>query len=506
MWFYLLAIVVFLVLIHLLVNYNERARLIRRIPGPKDTFILGNAPEVPLDPVDLWKLGRQFAKCFKDIYRIWIYPLAVVNIYNPEDIEKIIATTKFNEKSVIYSFLKPWLQEGLLLSRGKKWQNRRKILTPAFHFNILKEFCIILEENSHRLVDRLKKTCGETIDITPIISEYTLHSICETAMGSRLDDTGGAGKSYKQAIYALGTFIVERFMRIPLFSDFIFNLTTIAREQNKQLETLHKFTETIIEERKEYIEKNGVHIFDGNNIEDDTFMMGKKKKIAMLDLLLLAEKEGSINRQGIQEEVDTFMFEGHDTTASGLTYCLMLLANHKDVQDKVVAELHEIFGESDRPATIEDLNRMRYLDCCIKESMRLYPPVPFISRNIDETVELSNYKIPPGTMCHIHIFDLHRREDLFQNALQFEPDRFLPKNSVGRHPYSYIPFSAGPRNCIGQKFATLEMKSCVSATLRNFALEPVTKEADIEIISDLVLRNHGPVSVKMMPRNKPSFS
>lgn len=134
---------------------------------------------------------------------------------------------------------------------------------------------------------------------------------------------------------------------------------------------------------------------------------------------------------------------------------------------------------------------MRYLECCIKESLRLYPPVHFISRNISETVKLSmlwfhcyfaffvvpiilntreqtilvnvflntskcffyslsgNYTVPAGTICHIHIYDLHRQENLFENPLEFIPERFLPEKCIGRHPYAYIPFSAGPRNCIG---------------------------------------------------------
>ncbi|KAJ2947943.1 hypothetical protein O0L34_g9735 [Tuta absoluta] len=222
----------------------------------------------------------------------------------------------------------------------------------------------------------------------------------------------------------------------------------------------------------------------------------------MLDLMLLSEEEGEIDRQGIQEEVDTFMFEGHDTTASGLTYCLMLLANNKDVQNKIVAELDEIFGDSDRPATIEDFSKMKYLECCIKESLRLYPPVPFVSRLIDDEVKLSVASVPAGTYCHIHIYDLHRQEKYFKNAIQFDPDRFLPENSFGRHPYSYIPFSAGPRNCIGQKFAMMELKSCVAAILRNFVLEPVTRESEVVFIADLVLRNEGPVSIKFVPRRQ----
>ncbi|KAL4712740.1 hypothetical protein ACJJTC_008037 [Scirpophaga incertulas] len=237
----------------------------------------------------------------------------------------------------------------------------------------------------------------------------------------------------------------------------------------------------------------------GNQFEDN---VDRKKRAAMLDLLIQAEKDGSIDSQGIQEEVDTFMFEGHDTTAAGLTFCFMLLANNKEIQDRIVAELKEIYStDESRKTSIEDLNKMKYLERCIKESLRLYPPVHFISRIIHEPIELSNFTIPPSTFCHVQIYDLHRKADLFEDPEKFDPDRFLPENSIGRHPYAYIPFSAGPRNCIGQKFAILEMKAAVAAILRKFELTPVTRPEDIRLSADLILRNDGPVLVKFVRRN-----
>ncbi|KPI94940.1 Cytochrome P450 4C1 [Papilio xuthus] len=249
--------------------------------------------------------------------------------------------------------------------------------------------------------------------------------------------------------------------------------------------------------------ENGINLFEAVEGRDDdeyTMMYAKKKRTAMLDLLILAEQEGLIDPIGIEEEVDTFMFEGHDTTAAGLTYCLMLLANHPYIQDKIFTELREIFGNTKRTASVEDLNAMHYLDRCIKESFRLYPPVPFISRWMNESVTLSNYTVPAGTSCHIHIYDLHRSELLYPNPTVFDPDRFLPENVAKRHHYAYIPFSAGPRNCIGQKFAMMVMKSVVSGIIRNFELHPVTTCSDLRFQADLVLRNSEPVYIKFSKR------
>ncbi|CAB3256532.1 unnamed protein product [Arctia plantaginis] len=500
MWVYLVGIALVLCILHIILNYNEQARLLRKIPGPQYDFLVGNGVRAFSSGAALMRLGREYAKTWNGIYRIWIPPFGAVLIYNPEDIETVISGTKYNDKSLIYGFLTPWLRDGLLLSSGSKWQERRKILTPAFHFNILRQYFLIIEENSQRFLDNLKQTAGKPIDIAPVLSEFTLSSICETAMGTQLNEDSGSGKSYKQAIYSLGYVIMHRFVRIYLYPNFIFNLTSLGRAQRHHLEAVHRFTKQVIQKRKAYVDKYGPNLPD-DNIDDEVFVYKKKKKTAMLDLLISAEREGLIDKEGVQEEVDTFMFEGHDTTASGLTFCFLLLANHKDIQDKIVSELKEIFGDSKRAITMGDLSKMKYMECCIKESLRLYPPVHFISRNLTEATVLSNYTVPAGTLCHIPIIDLHRRADLFPDPEKFDPDRFLPENSVGRHTYSYIPFSAGPRNCIGQKFAMMEMKIAIAEVLRQFELQPVTRPSDIVFMADLVLRNEGPVLVQFVERH-----
>nr|AHW57334.1 CYP4M39 [Chilo suppressalis] len=499
---YFLYIVIFLCCVHVVFNYNGKARALKRIPGFRDRFIVGNALELLLSPVDLMQLPRKSAKNLAKIFRFWSFPIGAVVIYDPEDIEKVLQSMKHNEKALIYRILQPWLKDGLLLSNGLKWQQRRKILTPSFHFNILKQFLVTLEENSARLVKDLEGKVEQEIDIVPLISEFTLNSICETSMGTKLsDETSSAALSYKNAIYELGKKFVDRFTKVHYNIDFIFALSSIGRQQKRYLEIVHDFTKRVIKDRKEYIETFGIDI-DEMNVSDEDIFFKSKRKTAMLDLLISAQNKGLIDDNGVQEEVDTFMFEGHDTTAAALAFCLMSIANDKGIQERLFSELDGIFGDSSQPATMDDLSRMQYLECCIKESLRLYPPVHLMGRTLGETVTLSDYVVEKGTYILILIYDMHRREDLFKDALKYNPDRFLPENSIGRHPFSFIPFSAGPRNCIGQKFAMLEMKSSLSAILRRYRLEPVTGHGDIEITADVVLRTSHPILVKFVRREK----
>lgn len=242
----------------------------------------------------------------------------------------------------------------------------------------------------------------------------------------------------------------------------------------------------------------------------------------MLDTLLAAEAKGEIDAEGIREEVDTFMFEGHDTTATGLVYIFFLLGQHKEVQQRVFEEIRSVVDEANgEPLGTAQFNSMSYTDRVIKESMRLYPPVPFISRDLTEDIRLaSGHRIPTGTQCHLHIFDLHRDPEQFPDPEVFDPDRFLPEESEKRHPFAYLPFSAGVweecrkhytlfnyslsilgmRNCIGQKYAMLEMKSCITDVLMNYSVEPVTKLEDIVFFVDIVLRTKCPVKVQFVKR------
>lgn len=136
-----------------------------------------------------------------------------------------------------------------------------------------------------------------------------------------------------------------------------------------------------------------------------------------------------------------------------ICFSLMLFAVNKDVQEQIVQEMNEIFPDPNEEPTIQKLNELKYLERCIKESLRLYPSVSFISRILDEDLTTTNNLVlPKGSIVSLQIFDLHRNTNIYSNSDKFDPDRFLPENIQNRHPFAYIPFSAGPRNCIGTNF------------------------------------------------------
>ncbi|XP_039304801.1 cytochrome P450 4C1-like isoform X1 [Solenopsis invicta] len=500
----LLFIFIVYLVYHYYVHYGRFGQLIHKIPGPPGYPLIGNFFLLMTKQEHLINLLFSLCDKYYPIFRTWAFFEGFVSIRHPDDLEVILNSSTNIEKSRIYSVLHPWFGLGLLTSGGSKWHSRRKILTPTFHFNILQQFVEILIEEGESMTNSLKNA-GSTItkDLVPLISEHTLNAICETAMGTSLQGMNSVQQEYRKAVHRMGELFIYRLVRHWLISDWIFALTSQGREQVKILKILHGFTNKIIAERKDYHKRtNGQYLknFNQSIITDNEEIVGsKKKRLAMLDFLIYASQEGHLTDVDIREEVDTFMFEGHDTTSTSLCYTLALLAENKDIQDRVRQEVDLVMQENEGKLTIKSLQNLQYLERCIKESLRLYPSVYFISRITTEEAQLKSHLIPVGTIMHLHIYGVHRDPNFWPNPDVFDPDRFLPENSRNRHPYSYIPFSAGPRNCIGQRFAMLEMKAMIAPLIHNFCLEPVDLLKNLRVGPDLVLRPLGGHRIKFIP-------
>lgn len=432
------------------------------------------------------------------ICRIWLGFMPLVLIYKPETAEVLLSSSQLISKSFQYSLLHCWLGTGLLTSTGDKWRSRRKMLTPAFHFKILEDFSSVFAEQSSILCDQLRKAVHKEVDIVPYLTKCTLDIICETAMGEKLrsqTNPDEKASEYVNALSALADDFMSRMTKPWLSSTIVFKMTSGGRRFFRNLAVLHKFTNKVISNRKQEIMEDQQSESSNDAIE------GKRRK-ALLDLLLEEYLvKGSLTLEDIREEVDTFMFEGHDTTSMALTWTFFVLGLHPDVQAKVHDELDSVFGgDRERTVTTDDIKDMKYLDCVIKEAMRLYATVPFIGRQNPQEIQMNGYTIPRDTVCWFLFSVLHKNEKYFPNAETFDPDRFLPENIVGRHPYAYAPFSAGPRNCIGQKFALNEEKIVLTSVLRQFQLKSVSRPEDLRFIGAFVLRPVNGVKVIFRPR------
>ncbi|KAJ8683825.1 hypothetical protein QAD02_019617 [Eretmocerus hayati] len=505
---YLLFLLLFIgpALFHIMTRYNRRGRILRKIPGPTPYPFVGNLLTFNVSCLhEFWKIGRAITKKFYPITRFWLCRTAVISVQHPDDIEILFSSSKFIDKGYMYEYLHPWLKRGLLTSTGNKWRQRRKILTPAFHFSILKKYLTIVNEKGEKFMSELKLLDKEIeINLVPFCTDCTLNIICESAMGvnlEKMDDN--LVKNYKKAVHDMGNVVIYRLPR-PYITNWMMNFVgKMGRLQKNAVNTLHRFTDMVISDRKDYHKRTNNDYLNQvvENPELDVSEEPNKKgrrRSAMLDLLLAAEYNGLIDHEGIKEEVDTFTFEAHDTSGMALAFTLLLLAENQEAQTRARDEIFEELNRSNGQFTMMNLQELQHLERCIKESLRLYPPVATLLRYTPEEVQLKNALIPADSHIMIHLYDTHRDPNFWPNPDIFDPDRFLPENARNRHPFSYIPFSAGLRNCIGQKFATMELKSLVSRILYNFRLEPIDRSSDMRLMADIVLRPLDPLRIKFI--------
>lgn len=356
-------------------------------------------------------------------------------------------------------------------------------------------------------------------------------------MGVNKATQGQSGYDYAMAVMKMCDILHLRHTKVWLRPDFLFNFTNYGKTQEKLLDIIHSLTKRVIKNKKEAFSKGirgsiaevpkdvktdkapektevktvveGLSFGQSAGLKDDLDVddndVGEKKRMAFLDLMIEASQNGVvITDEEIKEQVDTIMFEGHDTTAAGSSFFLSMMGVHQHIQDRVIQELDEIFGDSDRPATFADTLEMKYLERCLMETLRMYPPVPIIARELQQDVKLASCDlvIPAKCTTVIGTFKLHRRPEIYNNPEKFDPDNFLPERTANRHYYSFIPFSAGPRSCVGRKYAMLKLKILLSTILRNFRVYSDVKEEEFKLQADIILKRAEGFNIRLEPRKR----
>jgi len=462
--------------------YKRRQALFKFKITPIKNWIAGHIGVIPSSSEGRLKNGYERMLQFQDegCSPIFMGPIPNLSIFDPNIIAQIVATNKHTHKSFFYDFMKPWLGDGLLISNGDKWKSRRRLTTPAFHFEVLKKFLDVMNEQTDIMIERLSRNIDkEYIDFFEFVTDCALDIICETAMGKKVNAQSEKRIPYVKAVYDMSHLVSLRNIRPWLMVDFIFHLTSLGRQQHQTLKILHDFTMKVIEERRDFINENPDQI---------------GSKPAFLDILLTSGVDDQpLSNQDIREEVDTFMFEGHDTTSASLAWTVHLLGLHPDIQEKVREEVNQVVGNS-TDITIEMLSKLKYMEFVFKESLRLYPSVPAIGRLSSEDFEINGKKVLKGTNLFLSIYSLHRNPKYWEKPNEFIPERW-ESDIEKRHPFLYIPFSAGPRNCIGQNFAKNEEKVILSKFVKNFRFISLDKE--VRLSPELILRPVGGIRIKI---------
>ncbi|XP_058513694.1 cytochrome P450 4F2-like [Ochotona princeps] len=431
-------------------------------------------------------------------FLFWVGPtIPLVSLCHPDVLRPVLnASAAIAPKDMVfYGFLMPWLGDGLLLSSGDKWSRHRRMLTPAFHFNILKPYMRIFSQSAdimHAKWQRLASEGSARLDMFEHISLMTLDSLqkCVFSYDSNCQEKPS---EYIAAILELSALVARRNRQIFVHPDLLYNLTPDGQRFHRACRLVHDFTDAVIQERRRALASQG----------SDDFLKSKTKTktLDFIDVLLLSkDEEGKeLSDEDLRAEADTFMFEGHDTTASGLSWILYNLAKHPEYQERCRQEVQALLRNRElKEIEWDDLAQLPYMTMCIKESLRLHPPVTAVSRRCTQDLVLPDGRvIPKGIICFINIFGTHHNPTVWPDPEVYDPSRFEPEKVKDRSPLAFIPFSAGPRNCIGQAFAMAEMKVVLALTLLRFRVLPDSAEPSRK--PEIILRADGGLWLRVEP-------
>ncbi|XP_072031382.1 cytochrome P450 4F4-like isoform X2 [Amphiura filiformis] len=458
-------------------------------------FLYGNLKEIPKDEKDrIDALIKQSTVC-TNTRQFWIGPfVCIMTMLNPEYIRLVLANADTKD-NIFYDFVKHWLGDGLLISGGEKWARHRRLLTPAFHFEILRPYVKLSVESTDVFLNKLMATKGECIDVYNHVSLMTLDTLLKCSFSYESNCQSDTNNPYIESVYAMAELLIKRLTFLPHHIDFIYRLSSSGRQFFKHCRRVHEKAEEFIRNRR-----NELARLAKNDKEDQA---GKKRRyLDFLDVLIQARDEdgNGLKDLEIREEVDTFLFEGHDTTASGVSWCLYNLARFPQFQQKCRDEVNELLTSKNKEELDwDDLNQLPFLTMFIKESLRFHPPVPGVARTLIKDITLPNgVFLPKGTSVGLSVLSTHHHPLYWDDPEVFDPYRFTPENNAKRHSHAFIPFSAGPRNCIGQHFAMNELKIVAAMTLRRFMITPDEKNPP-QWISRLVLRSCNGIHLRFTP-------
>jgi len=375
------------------------------------------------------------------------FPVFCIN--HPEYVRQILtrAWPQYTKNTIDYRVIARTLGRGLVTNDGPDWARQRRLMQPVFANRHINTFDTVINDMTAEVArDWAGRQSDETVWLERDMSRVAFKVVSRTLFGADIDEV---------ADEMVG--ILDVLNQHPMkLSALMTLLPWVPVPSNRRFKRIKDRLDAIVD---------GLITLhrDGGGAPGD-----------IVHRLLDARDEDSgegMSHAQIRDEVITLMLAGHETSATALCWTFYQIAQHPEIEDRLVAELDSAL--SGRPATSADLAHLPYLKQVVQESMRLYPPVWGIARRSTEETEFGGYRIPAGSYLSITMYALHRHPDYWPDPQRFDPDRFSPTRSESRHSYAYLPFAAGPRACIGASMAMLEVQLVLAQLLQRFRVRPV---------------------------------
>lgn len=408
-------------------------------PGPSGHFLVGNIPEINRDPLNFFS---QCARDYGDVVRWQLGPFPALLINHPDLIEQVLVTQYRNfAKSSVYRRGLRVVGNGLLTSEGDFWHRQHRLVQPAFHTQRIVAYGQLMVAYTNQLLDSWQD--GSIRDLHLDMMSLTSQIVSKALFNV---DIAGEIEGVQAALNAVMDFNARMSNQylIPTWLPTPSNL-----RYSRAIQKLDAIVYRIINQ----------HRASGDDTGD------------LLSMLLQVRDEGDgtgMTNQQVRDEAMTLFLAGHETTANAMTWTWFLLAQHPQVEAKLLEELQTVLGG--RTPTVADLRQLRYTEQVVKEAMRLYPPVWGISRVARHDCVLGGYDVKAGTTVFISQWIIHRDSRFFDLPEVFHPDRWAD-NSIEQLPtFAYFPFGGGQRICIGKAFAMMEAILILATLAQKFRL------------------------------------
>ncbi|KAG0745359.1 hypothetical protein G6F57_000996 [Rhizopus arrhizus] len=437
------------------VYVDIKTKIQETIPGPMKLPFVGNLYDMVPNLVEGWM--RQFEK-YGPVVEISLLGKILVGTNSPAVAEVFAKESEYFTKKITKSGLgevKEFAGQGLFTTDTDEmdWQLAHKLLMPAFSPRAIKAYQVemaIIAQQTINVFEQFKP--HEPVEIIEWTTNLTFETIGRIGFGYDFNLLVGRDQEQNPFIEAMGYCLNLALQRMQQ-AQFVKQLPIEAnRRFDRSVRLMHDIVENVIRERKESP--------DASNKEKD-----------LLGYMLNARDEHNLglSDDNIRDQVVTFLIAGHDTTANTLAWTLYELAKHPEVQAKVLQEIADNHITHEEAPTPEQISNLKYMHQVFKEVLRKYPPVRNLGKFCKKDCILpGGYKIKAGTPCTVQVYAMHHNKDVYPDPEHFDPERWNPEEEQKRSRFAWLPFSTGPRACIGMAFALQEAKTVLSMLLHRF--------------------------------------
>ena len=413
----------------------------RRIPGPQGQPFLGSIREIQRDNV------QAFMDAWLEYGDIVHFrgPLTINLLVHPDYVERVLRDNVANypRPEFVTDKLKSIVGKGLVAAEGERWQNARRVAQPAFTPDLVKNYGETMIQTTGEMLDRWSAYAegGRPLDVKSEMMHISLANLATALFDFDLREA----LDHIEPAVAFALAHTNR------------RLTSPVDPQRLPLPSSKRFVQTLAGLNELIYKIIGEHRRAQNGTE------------GFFKLLLESQDPETgrpISDERARDEVIGFFIAGHETVSSALTWTFYLLSQNTESWRRLKEEVDTVLGG--RTPTVDDVPNLKYVEYVLLEAMRLYPPIFVLMRRAVDDDEMGGYRIPKGSTVVLCPYVTHRHRDYWDNPEGFDPERFTPERAAHLPRMAYFPYGGGPRKCIGNTFAALEMPLVVAMVAQRY--------------------------------------